>query len=279
MSATLGMLLRQMRPDWSIVTYERADKVATESSDPWNNAGTGHAALCELNYTPELPDGSIDLCKAVTVFQQFHESRLFWSALVERGILPAPEQFIRPVPHMSYVSGDKDVDFLRKRYDALRTTSLFDSLVLAEDAATFEDWVPLMMAGRDRSEPVAMTRSDAGTDVSFGDLTRLLFDALQRDGVEVATNREDQWPLAGDRPESHLGRIVEGDRAVRLHRRWRPCHPPPAEERYRGGQKLRRLPSKWPVPAVHESGRDREAQCQGLREVAGECSTDVHAAP
>jgi malate dehydrogenase (quinone) len=91
---------------------------------------------------------------------------------------------------MSYVSGDKDVDFLRKRYDALRTTSLFDSLVLAEDAATFEDWVPLMMAGRDRSEPVAMTRSDAGTDVSFGDLTRLLFDALQRDGVEVATNRE-----------------------------------------------------------------------------------------
>jgi malate dehydrogenase (quinone) len=190
MSATLGMLLRKMRPDWTIVTYERADEVGIESSDPWNNAGTGHAALCELNYTPELPDGSIDLRKALLVFQQFQESRLFWSALVEQGILPSPERFIRPVPHMSYVSGDKDVCFLSKRYEALKATPLFESLVYAEDDATFDEWVPLMMAGRDRSEPMAMTRSDAGTDVNFGALTSFLFDALEKDGVQVATSRE-----------------------------------------------------------------------------------------
>lgn len=190
MSATLGVLLRQMRPDWSIVTYERAPKVATESSDPWNNAGTGHSALCELNYTPERPDGSIDISKAVKVNEQFQDSRLFWSSLVEQGILPAPERFIRPVPHMSYVSGDKDVAFLRKRYDALKPTPLFESLVLAEDVATFEDWVPLMMEGRDTSIPMAMTRSEAGTDVNFGALTTFLFEALQKEGVEVATNRD-----------------------------------------------------------------------------------------
>lgn len=190
MSATLGVLLRKMRPDWTISIYERADKVATESSDPWNNAGTGHSSLCELNYTPELPDGSIDTSKALRVFQEFQESRLFWSALVDQGILPSPEKFIRPVPHMSYVSGEKDVSFLRKRYEALTATPLFQNMVLAEDAATFDEWVPLMMAGRDRSTPMAMTRSDAGTDVNFGALTSFLFDALQKDGVQVETNRD-----------------------------------------------------------------------------------------
>jgi len=190
MSATLGMLLRQMRPDWSIMVFERAQTVGTESSSPWNNAGTGHAALCELNYTPQNADGSIDTSKAVKVNQQFQDSRLFWSWLVEQGILPSPEHFIRPVPHMSYVSGDKDVSFLRKRYDALKSIPLFESLVLSEDTSTFEEWVPLMMAGREMSVPMAMTRSDAGTDVNFGALTTYLFDALQQDGVHVATNHQ-----------------------------------------------------------------------------------------
>ena len=184
MSATLGMLIRQMRPDWSIRTYERAREMGTESSNAWNNAGTGHASLCELNYTPQREDGSIDTSKAVLVNEQFHESRLFWSFLVEQGILPAPEQFIRPVPHMSYVAGEEDVAFLRKRYDTLKRLPLFESLEYSENTGTFEEWVPLMMVGRDTSTPMAMTRSDAGTDVNFGALTRFLFDALRTSGVD-----------------------------------------------------------------------------------------------
>ncbi len=184
MSATLGMLIRQMRPDWSIRTYERAPEVGTESSNAWNNAGTGHASLCELNYTPQREDGSIDTSKAVLVNEQFHESRLFWSFLVEQGVLPTPEQFVRPVPHMSYVSGEDDVAFLRKRYDVLKRIPLFESLELSDDTNTFQEWAPLMMAERDTSRPMAMTRSDAGTDVNFGALTRFLFGALQKSGTD-----------------------------------------------------------------------------------------------
>lgn len=190
MSATLGMLIRQMRPEWSIRTFERSAHVGTESSNPWNNAGTGHASLCELNYTPERSDGSIDTSKAVLVNEQFHESRLFWSFLVEQGVLPAPERFIRPIPHMSYVSGEKDVAFLRKRYDALKRVPLFESLVLSEDVGTFSEWVPLMMEGRDTKQPMAMTRSDAGTDVNFGALTGFLFDALRASGAETSLNHD-----------------------------------------------------------------------------------------
>ncbi|HVL22809.1 MAG TPA: malate dehydrogenase (quinone) [Thermomicrobiales bacterium] len=190
MSATLGMLLRQMRPDWSITVYERLEEVAAESSDPWNNAGTGHAALCELNYTPERPDGSIDTSKALLVNQQFHESRQFWSHLVERQVLPDPASFIRPIPHMSYVSGEKDVSFLRRRYDALAREPLFDGLEISEDPARIAGWVPLMMEGRELDGPIAMTRSEAGTDVNFGALTRFLFRALAGQGVDIRTNHD-----------------------------------------------------------------------------------------
>ena len=190
MSATLGMLLREMRPDWSIVVFERLGEVAAEASDPWNNAGTGHAALCELNYTPERQDGSINIRKALLVNAQFHESRQFWAHLVEAGLLPEPSSFIRPIPHMSYVSGKEDVAFLRRRYDALARQPLFDSLRISEDPSVLADWAPLMMEGRDLGQPIAMTRSEEGTDVNFGALTRYLFQALERQGVAVRTSHE-----------------------------------------------------------------------------------------
>ena len=104
MSATLGALLRLVEPDWSITLIERLDGAAAESSDPWNNAGTGHSALCELNYTPERPDGSIDISKAVLVNEQFQVSRQFWSYAVENGVLlPDARSFINPIPHVSFV--------------------------------------------------------------------------------------------------------------------------------------------------------------------------------
>ena len=192
MSATLGVLLRHVNPDWSISVYERLDRLAAESSDPWNNAGTGHAALCELNYTPERADGTIDISKAVRVNEQFHQSRQFWSSLVEQKLLPEPGRFISPIPHLSYVGGERDVLFLRKRYDALARIPLFASLRMTEDVAEIERWVPLMMEGRDLSDPLLFTRSDDGTDVNFGALTRHLIEALERQGADVAMRHEVQ---------------------------------------------------------------------------------------
>lgn len=205
MSATLGVLLRQVRPDWSIRVFERLDTVAAESSDPWNNAGTGHAALCELNYTPRTPDGGIDISKAVRVNEQFHQSRQFWASLVERGSLPDPSRFINPIPHLSYVSGNEDVAFLRQRYDALVRLPLFASLRMSADIAELERWVPLMMEGRDLLAPLLFTRSDEGTDVNFGALSRFLFDELVSQSGEIALRHEvrdlsrrpdGQWTIA-----------------------------------------------------------------------------------
>ncbi len=192
MSATLGALLKHVQPEWSISVYERLEKVAGECSDPWNNAGTGHAALCEMNYTPERPDGSIDITKALLVNEQFHQSRQFWATLVDQKLLPEPKQFINPVPHLSYVGGDEDIAFLRKRYDTLTREPLFSSLRLSDDVGEIERWVPLMLEGRDLSTPLLFTRSDDGTDVNFGALSRYLFEAIARQGAEIALRSEVQ---------------------------------------------------------------------------------------
>ncbi|MGB7384350.1 MAG: malate:quinone oxidoreductase, partial [Rhodococcus sp. (in: high G+C Gram-positive bacteria)] len=128
MSATLGALLRQLEPEWSIDVYERLDAAAAESSDAWNNAGTGHSALCELNYTPQNKDGSVDISKALNVNEQFQVSRQFWAHSVDSGILSDPKNFINPIPHVSFVHGEENVKYLRARYDALATNPLFEGM-------------------------------------------------------------------------------------------------------------------------------------------------------
>ncbi|OWA35837.1 malate:quinone oxidoreductase [Saccharibacillus sp. O16] len=185
MSATLGTLLKELAPDWEIKTFEKLASAGEESSNEWNNAGTGHAALCELNYTTEKPDGSIDISKAVNINEQFQLSRQFWAHLVQHGLLKDPHAFIRPIPHMSWVTGDKDVEFLSKRFKALSQNPLFQGMEYTEDHGRLQDWIPLMMDGRAGSEHVAATKIDSGTDVNFGALTRLLFDHLKTKGVEV----------------------------------------------------------------------------------------------
>ena len=77
MSATLGILLKELDPNCKIEIYERLSEAASESSDAWNNAGTGHAAFCELNYTPEKEDGSIDISKALKISEAYEVSRQF----------------------------------------------------------------------------------------------------------------------------------------------------------------------------------------------------------
>jgi malate dehydrogenase (quinone) len=182
MSATLGALLRQLQPDWSITLFERLDAAAAESSDPWNNAGTGHSALCELNYTPPGPNGTVDITKAITVNEQFQVSRQFWSYAIENGVLSAPKAFINPIPHVSYVSGARHVEYLRTRYQTLARHPLFPGMEFIDDPDEFARRLPLMAAGRDFSEPFALNWSSAGTDVDFGSLTKELLNYIGRGG-------------------------------------------------------------------------------------------------
>ncbi|MBD0375079.1 MAG: malate:quinone oxidoreductase [Flavisolibacter sp.] len=180
MSGTLAMLLKQLEPQWTIEVFERLDEAATESSDAWNNAGTGHSAFCELNYTPQREDGTMDTSKATKIAESFEVSKQFWTYLVERNIIQPPESFIRPIPHISFVWGEKNVDFLRKRYDTLTECHLFRGMQYSEDRQQIAEWIPLVMEGRSTDEPVAATKMDLGTDVNFGSLTRCMFECLRR---------------------------------------------------------------------------------------------------
>ncbi|WP_305094705.1 malate dehydrogenase (quinone) [Prescottella sp. R16] len=189
MSATLGAILRQLQPDWSITTFERLDAAAAESSDPWNNAGTGHSALCELNYTPASGSG-VDITKAVNVNEQFQVSRQFWSYAVDNGILTDPSEFINPIPHVSFVHGADNVKYLRARYDALAGHTLFPGMEYSESEDFFTDRLPLMAKGRDFSDPVALNWTETGTDVDFGALTKQLLAHVGASGGQVYFGHE-----------------------------------------------------------------------------------------
>lgn len=191
MSATLGTILKQLNPDLTIQIFERLDSAAAESSDAWNNAGTGHSAFCELNYTPQKPDGSIDPNKAIQIAEQFEQSKQFWSYLVKNNLIVKPEYFIRQTPHISFVWGKNNVDYLRIRYNTLKSNTLFKDMEYTEDFDTIKSWVPLVMEGRKENQKVAATFMEMGTDVNFGNLTRSMFDYLKsQDGVELHFNHE-----------------------------------------------------------------------------------------
>ena len=191
MSATLGVLLRKLEPSLRIVAFERLDRAAAESSDAWNNAGTGHAGYCELNYTPAAADGSVDCSKAVKIAGQFETSLALWRALVAEGALPEQASFIRSVPHLSFVHGERDVGFLRTRARQLRTSPRFHDLEYSEDPAQLAAWMPLVMDGRPRDQPMAATRMVRGTDVNFGALTRAMFTWLDAEpGFALRLNHE-----------------------------------------------------------------------------------------
>jgi malate dehydrogenase (quinone) len=185
MSATLGSLLIELAPQWKIKVFEKLGNAGEESSNEWNNAGTGHSALCELNYTSEKPDGSIDVSKAIRINEQFQLSRQFWSYLVNSNLIHNPQDFIMPLPHMSLVQGEKNVAFLKKRFEALSKIPLFQGMEFSDDPEKLKEWIPLIMEGRTSNEPIAATKIDSGTDVNFGALTRMLFDHLKSKNVEV----------------------------------------------------------------------------------------------
>ncbi|MCZ2816013.1 malate dehydrogenase (quinone) [Modestobacter sp. VKM Ac-2984] len=203
MSATLGMLLSELEPGWTITVVERLDAAGLESSSAWNNAGTGHAGLCEFNYTPRRPDGTVDVTSAVQIGEQFLTSLHLWAQLVERGLLGEPQDFIRSVPHMGFGRGADGVACLRARWEALRDHPLFTGQEFSADRAVLQRWLPLVFDQRPAGEPVAATRSAQGTDVDVGVLTRRLLAALAERGADVRFGQEvrslrrrgDRWHL------------------------------------------------------------------------------------
>jgi len=190
MSATLGTLLSELEPDWKILLVEKLSEVGEESSNAWNNAGTGHSALCELNYTPERPDGTLATESAIKVNEQFQVSRQFWSWLVSSKVIPDPQSFIHPSPHLSFVWGAENVEYLRKRYEALKDHPLFPNMEYTEDPLTIARWAPLLIDGRKKGEPLAATRFLSGSDVDFGSLTRMLVERLESRGLRTLTEHK-----------------------------------------------------------------------------------------
>ncbi|MGA9016524.1 MAG: malate dehydrogenase (quinone) [Acetobacteraceae bacterium] len=174
MSATLGTMLKELEPSLTITMLETLDDCGQESSKAWNNAGTGHAANCELNYTPQRPDGSVDISRAIEVNVEFDLSRQLWAYLVKKGAIADPRAFIHPCPHMSFVWGKENVEFLKARYKAMSAHHCYHGMEYSEDRKQIADWAPLIIDGRDENEPIAATRIVTGTDVDYGSLTHLL---------------------------------------------------------------------------------------------------------
>ena len=180
MSTTLATFLKALDPSLDISVFERLDDCAKESSDSWNNAGTGHAANCEMNYTPPLKDGTVDISEALEVNTEFDISRQLWSYLVKKGKIADPGDFIHACPHMSFVQGAESVAYLKQRYTQISAHHCYHGMEYSEDHAEIAKWTPLIMAGRDKDEPIAMTRMITGADVDYGALTRLLMADLQK---------------------------------------------------------------------------------------------------
>lgn len=207
MSATLGTLLNKLDPSLSLTMVERLDHVAHESTDGWNNAGTGHAGYCELNYTPQNDKGEVEIDRALAINANFEVSLQLWSNLIASGDLPAPTNFINTTPHISFVWGEKNVEFLRKRWENLSAHHLFKGMEYSEDHEVLREWMPLVMKERSSDEKVAATRIPFGSDVDFGSLTRNLVSSLEK---------REQFDLLLSHEVSDLKQSSDGRWSVRL---------------------------------------------------------------
>lgn len=271
MSATLGVLLRRLEPNWSITLIERLDAVAAESSGPWNNAGTGHSALCEMNYTPEMPDGSIDITKAVRVNEQFQVTRQFWAYAAENGILTDVRSFLNPVPHVSFVHGSRGVEYLRRRQKALAGNPLFAGTEFIESPDEFARRLPFMAAKRAFSEPVALNWAADGTDVDFGALAKQLIGYCVQNGTtalfghevrNLSRQSDGSWTVTmcnrrtGEKRKLNTKFVFVGAGGDTL--------PVLQKSGIQRGQRLRRLPDWRSVPARREPGAHRLASGKGI---------------
>jgi len=173
MSSTLGVLLKELKPGISIQLFEATEKPAQEASNAWNNAGTGHAGICELSYTPHLEaDGTVDVSKAISVFEDFEYSLQFWAHAVRKGIIKETRECLNPLPHISLVHTDEQLPYLEARYSGLKKHHFFESMKHSTDREEIRSWAPLLVDGRDEKQAIGATYMEGGTDVNFGEISR-----------------------------------------------------------------------------------------------------------
>jgi malate dehydrogenase (quinone) len=187
MSANLGAMLKCLEPALSLQLYEVTEELAQEASEGWSNAGTGHAGICELSYTPKREaDGTVNVRKVIEIFEQFEHAKQFWSYAIAQGMIDYPREFINSVPHLSFVHGQEMVDFLRARHEAMAAHHFFRGMEFTTEREVIKAWAPLLVEGREKI-PLAATKMD-GTDVNFGVIARKLIHWLsQQDRCGVAT--------------------------------------------------------------------------------------------
>ncbi|NKX56798.1 malate dehydrogenase (quinone) [Arthrobacter mobilis] len=220
MGTTMAGLLARLEPGWRIAVVERLPEAGLESSNAWNNAGTGHAGLCEFNYTPQAANGSVDISSALAINEQFQISCQYWAHLVEAGGLGEPGSFIRPVPHFSFAHGPAGVRYLRARHAAMAGEPLFAGMEYSEDPAVLAGWLPLMFGNRPPAGPAAVTRVGSGTDVDYGALSRqLLADAAGR-GVQVSLGQQVAGLRRDDRGWTLTARCTDTGARYRLNTRY-----------------------------------------------------------
>ena len=207
MSATLALILKIADPSLKILIFERLDKVAEESSKAWNNAGTGHSAFCELNYTPQDQSGNVDITKAIEIFQQFERSKQFWSYLVSQDLIKDPKSFIHSIPHHAWVRGKSDVEFLKKRYEAMTSHFMFEEMKFSDDHSKLKEWFPLIMENRSEDEVMAATRMELGTGVNFGSLTEQYFKILEEKFEVPVLRNHEVLDIDPDGPEDWSAKV------------------------------------------------------------------------
>ncbi len=173
MSATLAVMLKRLDPRLRIQMIEITSELAQEASNGWNNAGTGHAGICELSYTPARDaGGGVSISRALHIFEQFEHSKQFWGSMTAEGMMGEPADFIHAVSHQCFVKGADDVSFLHDRHVAMKEHHFFRGMTFTTDSAMIQQWAPLVMEGR-AACPVAATKGD-GTEVDYGMLARRL---------------------------------------------------------------------------------------------------------
>ena len=178
MGATLGSILKELDSSLRVDIVESLNNPALESSKALNNAGTGHAGYCELNYTPLLPNNKIDIQKAIQINSGFELSLQYWSYLTKKYHLFSPNKFIKRVPHISLVNGNEDRAYLKKRYLALKNNPLFKTIEFSSDFKTISKWIPLLKTKKSPKE-YAATKVEIGTDLNFGEITYQLISILK----------------------------------------------------------------------------------------------------
>lgn len=184
MGTTFAVLAKELAPELDVTILERLEGPGAGNSWVFNNAGTGHEANCELNYTP-VDEEVISVEKALKIHAQFNVAKQFWAYLVNKGAIQDPKTFINQTKHCTIVS-ESAIEELRLRFKEMSAHHFFEHMQYSEDFDEIERWLPYLMEGRPRHEKMAATVIETGTDVNFGALTEQMANyAVNELGVKI----------------------------------------------------------------------------------------------